>query len=53
MQAHINRGKRSSKELASPKKELGDGWAEEATKFMGQAERISLRKVIVIDLDRS
>lgn len=53
MHAHINLGKRPSKEVISPRKELKDGQAEEATRFTGQAECISPKKVTVIDLDKS
>jgi len=53
MQAHMNLGKRPSKEVTSSRKELGDGQAEEATRFTGQAERINSRKVTIIDLDMS
>lgn len=53
MQAHMDLGKRPSKEVTSPRKELGDGQVEEATRFTGQAERISSRKVTIIDLDMS
>lgn len=53
MHAHINLGKRPSKEVISPRKELKDGQAEEATRFTGQVECISSKKVTVIDLDKS
>ena len=53
MQAHMNRGKRPSKEVISPRKKLGYGRAEETTRLTGQAEHIHPRKVTIVNLDKS
>ena len=53
MQAHMNRGKRPSKEVISPRKKLGYGWVEETTRLVGQAKHIHPRKVTIVNLDKS